>query len=85
MKVALKDMPESPIKQPDGLVSIRIDPETGNRAYPGQANAIFETFRQENVPQQMEQPPASSNPYALDNPNSEEDDVQDNFTPEQLF
>ncbi|MFY0640873.1 MAG: penicillin-binding protein 1A [Bermanella sp.] len=85
MKVALKDMPESPIKQPDGLVSIRIDPETGNRAYPGQSNAIFETFRQENVPQQMEQPPAINNPFTLDSQDTDESESEENFTPEQLF
>ena len=82
MKVALKDMPESPIKQPNGLVSIRIDPETGNRAYPGQTNAIFETFREENVPQQMEQPPAIGNPYSSQGQNEDDDS---SFTPEQLF
>jgi penicillin-binding protein 1A len=82
MKVALKDMPESSIKQPNGLVSIRIDPETGNRAYPGQTNAIFETFREENVPKQMEQPPAISNPYTT---GSDEQEEESNFTPEQLF
>ncbi len=56
MKTAVKDMPESPIKQPDGLVSVRIDPETGKRAYPGQSNAIFEIFREENIPQEMASP-----------------------------
>ncbi|MGR6872093.1 penicillin-binding protein 1A [Pseudomonas sp. HK3] len=83
MKVALKGVPESPIKQPDGLVSIRIDPDTGNRAYPGQPNAIFETFRQENIPQQMEQPPAIGNPYS--NEPSNENNRTDDFTPEHLF
>lgn len=83
MNVALKNMPESPIKQPDGLVSIRIDPDTGNRAYPGQTNAIFETFREENVPQQMEQEPAIGNPYT--NQEGEESANEESVTPEQLF
>lgn len=82
MKVALKNMPESPLKQPNGLVSIRIDPETGNRAYPGQTNAIFETFREENVPELMEQPPAANDPYSN---NGNADPSEDNVTPEQLF
>ncbi len=30
MKTALKDMPNTPLKQPDGLVSVRIDPKTEN-------------------------------------------------------
>ncbi|GAA6135486.1 peptidoglycan glycosyltransferase/peptidoglycan DD-transpeptidase MrcA [Oceaniserpentilla sp. 4NH20-0058] len=80
MRVALDGVPNSPLKQPDGLVSIRIDPETGNRAYPGQANAMFEIFREENVPKQMEQEPSISSPYS----NNEEGN-EDSFTPEQLF
>ncbi len=50
MRVALKDIPKEPRSLPDGLVSIRIDPNTGKRAQPNQRNAIFETFRVENVP-----------------------------------
>lgn len=80
MKTALEDMPESPIKRPDGLVSVRIDPETGNRAYPGQTNAIFETFRTENVPQQMEEAPTTS--FEDYEAGSEE---EEEFSPEQLF
>jgi len=80
MSVALEGMPESPLKQPDGLVSIRIDPETGNRAYPGQPNAMFEIFREENIPKQMEQEPSISNPYA-----SEEDSSENSFTSGQQF
>jgi penicillin-binding protein 1A len=42
-----------PVKreQPDGLVTVRIDPETGLLARSGQADAIFETFRVQDVPQ----------------------------------
>ena len=29
---------------------MRIDPETGLQAYPGQRDAIFELFKQEDVP-----------------------------------
>jgi penicillin-binding protein 1A len=38
-------------EQPDGLVTVRIDPKTGLLARSGQSNAIFETFRIEEVPQ----------------------------------
>ena len=38
-------------EQPDGLVTVRIDPVTGLLARSGQADAIFETFRVQNVPQ----------------------------------
>lgn len=50
MREALRD---SPVKQrplPPGLVSVRIDPDTGLLASPGQSNAIFEYFLKENVP-----------------------------------
>jgi penicillin-binding protein 1A len=39
-----------PFPQPDGIVSVRIDPETGLLARPGQENAIFELFKQEQIP-----------------------------------
>ncbi|AUM13766.1 penicillin-binding protein 1A [Ketobacter alkanivorans] len=52
MRTALKDSPQTPLKIPDGITTVRIDPETGKRAKPGQPNAIFEYFREENVPAQ---------------------------------
>lgn len=82
MKTALDNMEDAPLKRPDGLVSVRIDPETGNRAYPGQPNAIFETFRVENVPKQMEEAPTFSNSY--DSEGSEGESEED-YSPEQLF
>ncbi len=50
MKVALKDKPETHLPQPDGLVSIRINPHTGLRALPSEKDAIFEIFRTEFAP-----------------------------------
>jgi len=43
-----------PLKKepPEGLVTVRIDPATGLLAGSGQGDAIFETFREEFVPQQ---------------------------------
>jgi penicillin-binding protein 1A len=38
-------------EQPDGLVTVRIDPKTGLLARSGQSDAIFETFRVAEVPQ----------------------------------
>lgn len=51
MGTALKDRPEIPLEQPEGLITVRIDPETGLLAAPRQKNAIFETFRNEYAPQ----------------------------------
>jgi penicillin-binding protein 1A len=52
MKVALKDVPELPLKLPSGMVTVRIDPKTGKRASVDQADAIFEVFRSENAPEE---------------------------------
>lgn len=48
----LAGKPERSMAQPSGLVTVRIDPETGKRARPGQSDAIFEVFRVENVPEE---------------------------------
>lgn len=50
MREALRGVPESPLAVPNGITSVRIDPETGLLAHPGQSNAIFEFFRDETVP-----------------------------------
>lgn len=62
MAVALKDLPERQIPVPEGIESIKIDPETGLRALQGQTNSIFEYFKTENAPEEWNesnQPPAS--------------------------
>jgi len=55
MREALKGVPEAPLVQPPGIVTVRIDPITGLRANAGFKGAIFESFRTENVPRQMEE------------------------------
>lgn len=50
MQTALEGMPERHRDPPAGLVTVRIDPVTGLLAPSGQGGAIFETFRQEQVP-----------------------------------
>ncbi len=50
MGSALQGVPEVPLHQPPGLVTARIDPETGEFTTPGNSNGIFEVFRAENVP-----------------------------------
>jgi len=51
MRVALKDSPELERPMPPGIVTVKIDPETGQMASPGQRNAIFEYFKTDTVPQ----------------------------------
>lgn len=51
MKLALKDLPEKNRPQPNGIVTVRIDPITGERANINTRGAIYESFRIENAPQ----------------------------------
>jgi penicillin-binding protein 1A len=50
MRTGLEGLSERPLAQPPGLVTVRIDPEAGLLAGANNPNAIFETFRVENVP-----------------------------------
>ena len=50
MKAALAGKPERALVQPDGMVTIKIDPDTGLAILPGQPGGIAETFRKELVP-----------------------------------
>ena len=59
MATALANTPEHPFEQPAGIVSVRIDPVTGLLAYPGQTDAIFEFFREEDVPKEVARPSAA--------------------------
>ncbi|MEK9767166.1 MAG: penicillin-binding transpeptidase domain-containing protein, partial [Thalassolituus sp.] len=50
MEDALIDVPERQFEQPEGIITVRIDPETGLLAAPGQTNAIFEYFKEGTAP-----------------------------------
>ncbi len=77
MEIALDGVPEQTRTLPDGLTSVRIDPVTGKRARTDQKDAIFETFRQENVPEFSEdEAPAL---------NSQSRQPQQETLPEELF
>lgn len=52
MRAALAGKPERPFKQPQGVVSLRIDPYTGAEASPDQPDAVFEFFTEDNLPGQ---------------------------------
>ncbi|PHS45416.1 MAG: peptidase [Marinobacter sp.] len=69
MEVALKGAPSSFMPRPNGIVNIRINPETGQRARPGE-DGIFEVFREEDAP-----PPLTSETESDRNGGSEEDDL----------
>jgi penicillin-binding protein 1A len=52
MRTALAGRPERHMKQPEGVVSLRIDPYTGQQARADQPDAIFEYFTEDNLPGQ---------------------------------
>lgn len=71
MREALAGKPEATRELPEGLISVRIDPKTGKRAHPNTPDAIFETFRLENVPEFAEQQ-AETIDNAIDEPPPED-------------
>ena len=77
MKVALEDVKESHMKQPDGIVTVRIDPETGLLAKPGAKNAIFEIFRTEFAPKKQANTPDDMTSLLIDK--------QTTIEPEDIF
>jgi len=77
MRESLKGVPQKSLVRPPGIVTVRIDPETGLLAGADFPNAIFESFPKKHVPQQM----ADVNVNVRNDDKSEADE----FTPEQLF
>jgi penicillin-binding protein 1A len=83
MKFALDGRPENLQEQPDGLVTIRIDAETGKRAGLDTKKSLFEIFREENAPVEL----ASENSTTTDEntgvvvnvPETEDEIVEDIF------
>lgn len=50
MRVALADIPEIELEQPSGVVTVRIDPNTGRLTGANNRGAIFESFRAADTP-----------------------------------
>ncbi len=53
MRPVLDGTPESTMEEPPGLVTMRINPQTGTPAVLGDASAIYETFRAGLVPKRL--------------------------------
>jgi len=51
MAVALKDQPTQQLKRPEGLLTLRVDPQTGRAARPDTRGAYLELFKSENPPE----------------------------------
>lgn len=50
MSAALKDKPPHTQAEPDGILSLRVDPISGRAATPSTPNAFFELFKSEDTP-----------------------------------
>ena len=59
MKEALAGTGETELATPDGIVTVRIDPATGDLASPSNAEAVFESFRKERAPTRVERASAA--------------------------
>jgi len=82
MSSALSNYKEKNFEQPEGLVTVRIDPETGLLAASNNRNAIFETFRVANVPKRK----TDSTPVNIDTDTTTNgEDSGDADVDEQLF
>ncbi len=53
MEKVLHNVPESPSQQPDGIVSVKIDPITGLLARPDQKDSVYELFSKQTVPTEI--------------------------------
>jgi penicillin-binding protein 1A len=53
MSAVLDGQPEHPPAEPDGILTLRIDPVSGRAAAPGTPGAYFEVFRAEDSPPEM--------------------------------
>ena len=73
MRTALTGARESVMERPPGVVTVKIDPTTGLLASADDPNAVFESFRESNVPK-------ASVPF--DSPHG---DIRDRTVSEHLF
>ena len=62
MEKALQGVPTAILPPPPGMVTVRIDPNTGLLPAPGQDSSLFETFRVDQVPKQMAEDGAPTTP-----------------------
>ncbi len=82
MRAALDGRPENLEEQPEGLVTVRIDSETGKRAGLDTRKSLFEVFREANAPKEKtvaKSTPNNSSGIVVNAPESEDDIVEDIF------
>jgi len=76
-------LPEHSLEQPPGLVTVRIDPETGLLAGANNPEGIFETFRSESVPQRRTED--STTTVVIDGSKTTSVSPDSGGVPEELF
>lgn len=79
MTEALAGSDEAYPAQPPGIVTMKIDPETGEPAPPGQPGSVFEYFLAEHAP------PPATNSVRNTAPSYDEVDVDEIVVPDDLF
>ena len=82
MRSALNGLPETLEPQPEGMVTVKIDAETGNRAGRDTVSSRFEIFRVDNAPKELVtsgSSNSSSNRSSLSAPENEEEIVDEIF------
>ena len=68
MQSVLANQPQASMPEPAGIVTVRIDPQTGALASAGEKKAIFEVFSQDTMPTQIAQhAQVASNTHASNN------------------
>lgn len=69
MRIALHKQPETKLQQPQGIVSVRIDKNTGKPVSAASPDAIFEYFLADQVPDEGDKP-ASADPNNSSEPSN---------------
>jgi penicillin-binding protein 1A len=75
IEVALKGQPITHMIQPEGIVTARIDKETGKIALPGAPNSMFEIYRKDNAPTEK----------VIDNQSNSNSGETQTISPEDIF
>ena len=73
MLQALRGAPDQRLPMPNGLVSVRISPTTGELAGSDDPTAIFETFIEGHLPQPADTNPDNPKPHATDKDNKDDE------------
>ena len=65
MREALEGTEERSVQPPEGIVTVRIDPATGELAGASHEGAVFESFRRERVPSRLAEATSGGEPGAV--------------------